>query len=123
MASIVGIAKPFTNKHQSESVGTGTNACRTTVVIYHRDTLGKDRKLPANIVVMVYDESGKPIPAVIDKSGYSTHLNVRCGKISWQLVRGPYDAADTESSDKSNIERKVLTKVNLFNLGEVMATF
>ena len=117
MASIVGIAKPFTNKHQSESVGTGTNACRTTVVIYHRDTLGKDRKLPANIVVMVYDESGKPIPAVIDKSGYSTHLNVRCGKISWQLVRGPYDAADTESSDKSNIERKVTDKSESFQFG------
>ena len=117
MASIVGIAKPFTNKHQSESVGTGTNACRTTVVIYHRDTLGKDRKLPANIVVMVYDESGKPIPAAIDKSGYSTHLNVRCGKISWQLVRGPYDAADTESSDKSNIERKVTDKSESFQFG------
>lgn len=117
MASIVGIAKPFTNKHQSESVGTGTNACRTTVVIYHRDTLGKDRKLPANIVVMVYDESGKPIPAVIDKSGYSTHLNVRCGNISWQLVRGPYDAADTESSDKSNIERKVTDKSESFQFG------
>jgi len=117
MASIVGIAKPFTNKHQSESVGTGTNACRTTVVIYHRDTLGKDRKLPANIVVMVYDESGKPIPAVIDKSGYSTHLNVRCGKISWQLVRGPYDAADTESFDKSNIERKVTDKSESFQFG------
>ena len=117
MASIVGIAKPFTNKHQSESVGTGTNACRTTVVIYHRDTLSKDRKLPANIVVMVYDESGKPIPAVIDKSGYSTHLNVRCGKISWQLVRGPYDAADTESSDKSNIERKVTDKSESFQFG------
>lgn len=117
MASIVGIAKPFTNKHQSESVGTGTNACRTTVVIYHRDTLGKDRKLPANIVVMVYDESGKPIPAVIDKSGYSTHLNVRCGKISWQLVRGPYDAAGTESFDKSNIERKVTDKSESFQFG------
>lgn len=117
MASIVGIAKPFTNKHQSESVGTGTNACRTTVVIYHRDTLGKDRKLPANIVVMVYDESGKPIPAVIDKSGYSTHLNVRCGKISWQLVRGPYDAAGTESFDKSNIERKVTDKSKSFQFG------
>lgn len=117
MASIVGIAKPFTNKHQSESVGTGTNACRTTVVIYHRDTLGKDRKLPANIVVMVYDESGKPIPAAIDKSGYSTHLNVRCGKISWQLVRGPYDAAGTESFDKSNIERKVTDKSESFQFG------
>jgi len=117
MASIVGIAKPFTNKHQSESVGTGTNACRTTVVIYHRDTLGKDRKLPANIVVMVYDESGKPIPAVIDKSGYSTHLNVRCGKISWQLVRGPYDAAGTESFDKSNIKRQLTDKDESFQFG------
>jgi len=117
MASIVGIAKPFTNKHQSESVGTGTNACRTTVVIYHRDTLGKDRKLPANIVVMVYDESGKPIPAAIDKSGYSTHLNVRCGKISWQLVRGPYDAAGTESFDKSNIKRQLTDKDESFQFG------
>ena len=117
MTSITGTAKSFTNKHQSEKIGTGTDACRTTVVIYHRDTLGKDRKLPANIVVMVYDESGKPIPAVIDKSGYSTHLNVRCGKISWQLVRGPYDAADTESSDKSNIERKVTDKSESFQFG------
>lgn len=97
MTSITGTTKSFTNKHQSEKIGTGTDACRTTVVIYHRDTLGKDRKLPANIVVMVFDESGKQIPAAIDKSGYSTHLNVRCGKISWQLVRGPYDAAGTES--------------------------
>ena len=117
MTSITGTTKSFTNKHQSEKIGTGTDACRTTVVIYHRDTLGKDRKLPANIVVMVYDESGKPIPAVIDKSGYSTHLNVRCGKISWQLVRGPYDAADTESSDKSNIERKVTDKSESFQFG------
>ena len=117
MTSITGTAKSFTNKHQSEKIGTGTDACRTTVVIYHRDTLGKDRKLPANIVVMVYDESGKPIPAAIDKSGYSTHLNVRCGKISWQLVRGPYDAADTESSDKSNIERKVTDKSESFQFG------
>lgn len=117
MTSITGTAKSFTNKHQSEKIGTGTDACRTTVVIYHRDTLGKERKLPANIVVMVYDESGKPIPAVIDKSGYSTHLNVRCGKISWQLVRGPYDAADTESSDKSNIERKVTDKSESFQFG------
>ena len=117
MTSITGTAKSFTNKHQSEKIGTGTDACRTTVVIYHRDTLGKERKLPANIVVMVYDESGKPIPAAIDKSGYSTHLNVRCGKISWQLVRGPYDAADTESSDKSNIERKVTDKSESFQFG------
>ena len=51
MTSITGTAKSFTNKHQSEKIGTGTDACRTTVVIYHRDTLGKDRKLPANIVV------------------------------------------------------------------------
>ena len=117
MTSITGTAKSFTNKHQSEKIGTGTDACRTTVVIYHRDTLGKDRKLPANIVVMVYDESGKPIPAAIDKSGYSTHLNVRCGKISWQLVRGPYDAAGTESFDKSNIERKVTDKSESFQFG------
>ena len=66
---------------------------------------------------MVYDESGKPIPAAIDKSGYSTHLNVRCGKISWQLVRGPYDAAGTESFDKSNIERKVTDKSESFQFG------
>jgi len=123
MTSITGTAKSFTNKHQSEKIGTGTDTCRTTVVIYHRDTLGKDRKLPANIVVMVYDESGKPIPAAIDKSGYSTHLNVRCGKISWQLVRGPYDAAGTESfdksnkSNKSNIERKVTDKSESFQFG------
>ena len=117
MTSITGTAKSFTNKHQSEKIGTGTDACRTTVVIYHRDTLGKERKLPANIVVMVYDESGKPIPAAIDKSGYSTHLNVRCGKISWQLVRGPYDAAGTESFDKSNIERKVTDKSESFQFG------
>lgn len=117
MTSITGTAKSFTNKHQSEKIGTGTDACRTTIVIYHRDTLGKDRKLPANIVVMVYDESGKPIPAAIDKSGYSTHLNVRCGKISWQLVRGPYDAAGTESFDKSNIERKVTDKSESFQFG------
>lgn len=117
MTSITGTTKSFTNKHQSEKIGTGTDACRTTVVIYHRDTLGKDRKLPANIVVMVFDESGKQIPAAIDKSGYSTHLNVRCGKISWQLVRGPYDAAGTESFDKSNIERKVTDKSESFQFG------
>lgn len=117
MTSITGTAKSFTNKHQSEKIGTGTDACRTTVVIYHRDTLGKDRKLPANIVVMVYDESGKPIPAAIDKSGYSTHLNVRCGKISWQLVRGPYDAAGTESFDKSNIKRQLTDKDESFQFG------
>lgn len=117
MTSITGTAKSFTNKHQSEKIGTGTDACRTTVVIYHRDTLGKERKLPANIVVMVYDESGKPIPAAIDKSGYSTHLNVRCGKISWQLVRGPYDAAGTESFDKSNIKRQLTDKDESFQFG------
>ena len=117
MTSITGTTKSFTNKHQTEKIGTGTDACRTTVVIYHRDTLGKDRKLPANIVVMVFDESGKQIPAAIDKSGYSTHLNVRCGKISWQLVRGPYDAAGTDSFDKSNIERKVTDKSESFQFG------
>lgn len=117
MTSITGTAKSFTNKHQSEKIGTGTDACRTTVVIYHRDTLGKERKLPANIVVMVYDESGKPIPAAIDKSGYSTHLNVRCGKISWQLVRGPYDAVGTESFDKSNIKRQLTDKDESFQFG------
>ena len=117
MTSITGTAKSFTNKHQSEKIGTGTDACRTTVVIYHRDTLGKERKLPASIVVMVYDESGKPIPAAIDKSGYSTHLNVRCGKISWQLVRGPYDAAGTESFDKSNIKRQLTDKDESFQFG------
>ena len=74
MTSITGTTKSFTNKHQSEKIGTGTDACRTTVVIYHRDTLGKDRKLPANIVVMVFDESGKQIPAAIDKSGYCFYI-------------------------------------------------
>ena len=54
MTSITGTAKSFTNKHQSEKIGTGTDTCRTTVVIYHRDTLGKDRKLHANILVMFY---------------------------------------------------------------------
>ena len=43
-----------------------------------------------------------------------------CGKISWQLVRGPYDAAGTESfdkSNKSNIERKVTDKSESFQVG------
>ena len=117
MTSITGTTKSFTNKHQSEKIGTGTDACRTTVVIYHRDTLDKNRKLPVNIVVILYDESGKPIPAAIDKSGYSIHPNVRCGKISWQLVRGPYDAVGTESFDKSNIKRQLTDKDESFQFG------
>ncbi|KNE84545.1 alpha/beta hydrolase [Aggregatibacter aphrophilus] len=77
----------FEEAHRSESTKTGTAACRTNIIIHHKDTL--DRPLPAGIMVKVYDQDGGVSYGEIDKNGDSHHLSVKCGLISWQLMRGP----------------------------------
>lgn len=77
----------FEEAHRSESTKTGTAACRTNIIIHHKDTL--DRPLPAGIMVKVYDQDGGVSYGEIDKNGDSHHLRVKCGLISWQLMRGP----------------------------------
>lgn len=104
-SSIVKTALSFSQHHQSEKMGTGTAACRTTVIIKHRDTLGDYRILPEGIIVVVYDEAGNTYKAPIDKSGFSRHENVRCGEISWQLMKSNLVATSKENYDKSGIKR------------------
>lgn len=77
----------FEEAHRSESTKMGTAACRTNIIIHHKDTL--DRPLPARIMVKVYDQDGGVSYGEIDKNGDSHHLSVKCGLISWQLMRGP----------------------------------
>ena len=77
----------FEEAHRSESTKMGTAACRTNIIIHHKDTL--DRPLPAGIMVKVYDQDGGVSYGEIDKNGDSHHLSVKCGLISWQLMRGP----------------------------------
>ena len=77
----------FEEAHRSESTKMGTAACRTNIIIHHKDTL--DRPLPAGIMVKVYDQDGGVSYSEIDKNGDSHHLSVKCGLISWQLMRGP----------------------------------
>ncbi|TCP91182.1 alpha/beta hydrolase family protein DUF900 [Cricetibacter osteomyelitidis] len=72
-------------KHRSESYATGTPACRADIRIYHRDTLKQE--LPAGIIVKVFDKAGSVYYSTIDKEGYSKHFGVKCGPISWQLMR------------------------------------
>lgn len=77
----------FTEEYQakSEPIDTGMDACRIKLTIYHKDTLERD--LPQGIRVRVYDEDGSAYEAKIDKFGTSVHHNVKCGMISWQLMR------------------------------------
>ena len=77
----------FEEAHRSESTKMGTAACRTNIILHHKDTL--DRPLPAGIMVKVYDQDGGVSYGEIDKNGDSHHLSVKCGLISWQLMRGP----------------------------------
>ena len=77
----------FEEKHHSESTETGTAACRTDIIIHHKDTL--ERSLPKGIMVKVYDQDGGVSYGEIDENGDSHHIGVKCGLISWQLMRGP----------------------------------
>lgn len=82
--------KPFYHQFvetcRSESTKSGTEACRTDIVIRHKDTLGY--KLPAGIKVKVYDQDGGVYYGQIDDNGDSHHFGVKCGDISWQLLKG-----------------------------------
>ena len=77
----------FEEKPHSESTETGTAACRTDIIIHHKDTL--ERSLPKGIMVKVYDQDGGVSYGEIDENGDSHHIGVKCGLISWQLMRGP----------------------------------
>ena len=88
----------FEEAHRSESTKMGTAACRTNIIIHHKDTL--DRPLPAGIMVKVYDQDGGVSYGEIDKNGDSHHLSVKCGLISWQLMRGPDTAPKYDQHKK-----------------------
>ena len=105
--SIIDNGVNFSENHKSEVMGEGANACRTTVIIKHRDSLGDYRILPEGIMVVVYDEAGNTYKARIDKSGFSHHKNVRCGEISWQLMKSSVSATPREAYDKSGIKRQL----------------
>ena len=105
--SIIDNGVNFSENHKSEVVGEGANACRTTVIIKHRDSLGDYRILPEGIMVVVYDEAGNTYKARIDRSGFSHHKNVRCGEISWQLMKSSVSATPREDYDKSGIKRQL----------------
>ena len=105
--SIIDNGVNFSENHKSEVMGEGANACRTTVIIKHRDSLGDYRILPEGIMVVVYDEAGNTYKARIDRSGFSHHKNVRCGEISWQLMKSSVSATPREDYDKSGIKRQL----------------
>jgi len=105
--SIIDNGVNFSENHKSEVMGEGANACRTTVIIKHRDSLGDYRILPEGIMVVVYDEAGNTYKARIDRSGFSHHKNVRCGEISWQLMKSSVSATPREAYDKSGIKRQL----------------
>ena len=88
----------FEEKHHSESTETGTAACRTDIIIHHKDTL--ERSLPKGIMVKVYDQDGGVSYGEIDENGDSHHLSVKCGLISWQLMRGPDTAPKYDQHKK-----------------------
>ena len=105
--SIIDNGVNFSENHKSEVMGEGANACQTTVIIKHRDSLGDYRILPEGIMVVVYDEAGNTYKARIDRSGFSHHKNVRCGEISWQLMKSSVSATPRETYDKSGIKRQL----------------
>ena len=105
--SIIDNGVNFSENHKSEVMGEGANACQTTVIIKHRDSLGDYRILPEGIMVVVYDEAGNTYKARIDRSGFSHHKNVRCGEISWQLMKSSVSATPREAYDKSGIKRQL----------------
>ena len=105
--SIIDNGVNFSENHKSEVMGEGANACRTTVIIKHRDSLGDYRILPEGIMVVVYDEAGNTYKARIDRSGFSHHKNVRCGEISWQLMKSSVSETLREAYDKSGIKRQL----------------
>ena len=105
--SIIDNGVNFSENHKSEVMGEGANDCRTTVIIKHRDSLGDYRILPEGIMVVVYDEAGNTYKARIDRSGFSHHKNVRCGEISWQLMKSSVSATPREDYDKSGIKRQL----------------
>ena len=105
--SIIDNGVNFSENHKSEVMGEGANACRTTVIIKHRDSLGDYRILPEGIMVVVYDEAGNTYKARIDRSGFSHHKNVRCGEISWQLMKSSVSVTPREAYDKSGIKRQL----------------
>ncbi|KND82269.1 hypothetical protein H5P1_0211100 [Aggregatibacter actinomycetemcomitans serotype a str. H5P1] len=110
--SIVNSGIPFSANHQSETMGTGTDACRTTVVIKHfvkhdENLTQTFRILPKGITVVVYDEAGNFYPAKIDRSGFSRHEQVRCGEISWQLMRSTAATDEKVPYDNSGITRRL----------------
>ena len=105
--SIIDNGVNFSENHKSEVMGEGANACRTTVIIKHRDSLGDYRILPEGIMVVVYDEAGNTYKARIDRSGFSHHKNVRCGEISWQLMKSSLSVTLREAYDKSGIKRQL----------------
>ena len=88
----------FEEKHHSESTETGTAACRTDIIIHHKDTL--ERSLPKGIMVKVYDQDGGVSYGEIDENGDSHHLSVKCGLISWQLMRDPDTAPKYDQHKK-----------------------
>ncbi|OOF54849.1 alpha/beta hydrolase [Rodentibacter genomosp. 2] len=79
--------KTFIEEYQakSEPIDTGMDSCRMTLTIHHKDTLQRD--LPKGIRVRVFDENGGAYEAKIDDFGTSVHLGVKCGMVSWQLMR------------------------------------
>ncbi|WGE59632.1 alpha/beta hydrolase [Actinobacillus equuli] len=80
---------------RSESTKSGTAACRADIIIHHKDTLGY--KLPAGIKVKVYDQDGGVYYGQIDDNGDSQHFGVKCGDVSWQLLKGTRVAAGADA--------------------------
>ncbi len=103
-SNIADCYREFEENYRSESTKTGTAACRTDVTIYHRDTLY--RKLPIGILVKVFDQDGGVYYSVIDERGYSHHMGVKCGDISWQLMKGAKESCESPAAYQDSKEDK-----------------